>query len=139
MSRSGETRSGLTDSQSAQTHPLECTVHRDDDDSYDWNDDNGHPQKNSPNYVRKEVLVGAIGARFEPHGEPEVGLICMKSAQTPSPILILHDDNDNCDDCDHDNGQPQKNLPKDVQKEVLIGRRSIRCYLLESPKCVSHA
>ena len=76
MSRSGETRLGLTDSQSAQTHPLECTVHYDGDDSHDCNDDNGHPQKN---------------------------------------------------------------LPKYVQKEVLVGRMSIRCDLLESPKCVSHA
>ena len=64
---------------------------------------------------------------------------CMKSAQNPSLILVLHDDTDSCDDCDHDNGHPQKNSPKDVQKEVLVGRRSIRCDLLESPKWVSHA
>ena len=68
-----------------------------------------------------------------------MGFTWMKSAQTPTLILVLHDDNDNSDDCYHDNGHPQKNLPKDVHKEVLIGRRSIRCYLLESPKWVSHA
>ena len=66
MSRSGETRLGLTDSQSAQTHPLECTVHYDDDESHDSKDDNGHPQKNSPKYVRKEVLVGTIAPVLNP-------------------------------------------------------------------------
>ena len=71
--------------------------------------------------------------------EPEVGFTCMRSAQTPSLILVLYDDEDNCDDCDHDNGHLQKNLPNDVQKEVLPGRRSIRCHLLESPMLVSHA
>ena len=68
-----------------------------------------------------------------------MGFTCIKSAQTPSLILALHDDNDNWDDCDHENGHPQKNLPKDVQKEFPVGRRSIRCYLLESPEWVSHA
>ena len=42
--------------------------------------------------------------------EPEVGFTCMRSAQTPSLILVLYDDDDNCDDCDHDNGHLQKNL-----------------------------
>ena len=92
MSRSRETRLGLPDSQSAQTHPLECTVHYDDDDSYDCNDDNGHPQKNSPKYVRKEVLVGPIGARFEPPGEPEVGFRVSRSAQTPPLVCLVDDD-----------------------------------------------
>ena len=68
-----------------------------------------------------------------------MGFTCLKSAQTPSLIPVLHDDNDHCDDCDHDNGPPQKNLPKDVQEEVIVGRRSIRCDHLESPRWVSHA
>ena len=92
MSRSGETRLGLTDRQSAQTHPLECTLHYDDDDSYDCNDDNGHPQKNSPTYVRKEVLVGTIGDRFEPPGESEVGFRVSRIAQTPPLVCSVDDD-----------------------------------------------
>ena len=92
LSRSGETRLGLTDSQSAQTHPLECTLHYDDDDSHDCNDDNGHPQKNSPKYVRKEVLVGTIGARSEPPGEREVGFWVSRSAQTPPLVCSVDDD-----------------------------------------------
>ena len=83
---------GLTDSQSDQTHPLECTLHYDDDDSHDCNDDSGHPQKNSPKYVRKEVLVGTIGPRFEPHGEPEVGFRVSRSAQTPPLVCSVDDD-----------------------------------------------
>ena len=71
--------------------------------------------------------------------EPEVGFTCMKRAQTPSLILVPYDDNDNCVDSDHDNGHLRKNLPKDVRKEVLVGSRSIRCDLLESPKWVSRA
>ena len=92
MSRSGETRLGLTDSQSDQTHPLLCTVHCDDDYGYDCNGDNGHTQKNSPKYVRKEVLVGPIGARFEPPGEPEVGFRVSRSAQTPPLVYLVDDD-----------------------------------------------
>ena len=75
MSRSGETRLGLTDRQSAQTHPLECSLHYDDDDSYDCNDDNGHPQKNSPTYVRKEVLVGRMFIRFEAPERPSGAIL----------------------------------------------------------------
>ena len=83
---------GLTDSQSAQTHTLECAVHYDDDGSYDWNDDNGHPQKNSQKYVPEEVLVGTIGDRFEPSGEPEVGFLVSKSAKTPPLVCLVDDD-----------------------------------------------
>ena len=92
MSRSGETRLGLTDRQSAQTHPLECSLHYDDDDSYDCNDDNGHPQKNSPKYVRKEVLVGTIAPVLNPPGEPEAGFWVSRSAQTPPLACSVDDD-----------------------------------------------
>ena len=34
--------------------------------------------------------------------------------------------NDDVDACDVDNDILQKNLPKDVRKEVLVGRMSIR-------------
>ena len=36
------------------------------------------------------------------------------------------DDDDDVDACDVDNDHLQKNLPKDVRKELLVGRMSIR-------------
>ena len=70
---------GLTDSQSAQKHPLVCVVHCCDDDSHDCNDDIGLSQRNSPKYVRKEVLVGRISARFEP---PEISRIWERNTES---------------------------------------------------------
>ena len=55
-----------------------------------------------------------------------MGFTCMESAQIPSLILVLYYDGDNVDDCDDHNGHLQKNLPKDVRKEVLVGGMSIR-------------
>ena len=55
-----------------------------------------------------------------------MGFTCMKSAQIPSHIVLVYYDYDNVDDCDDDNGHLQKNLPKDVRKEVLVGGMSIR-------------
>ena len=66
MSRSGETRLGLADSQSDQTHPLECTVHYDDDNVEECDGGNGHPLKNSPKDVREEFLVGGMTVRSDP-------------------------------------------------------------------------
>ena len=66
MSRSGETRLGLTDSQSAQTHPLVCEVHYDDDDSHDCNDDIGHSQKNLPNTSEKRSSLEGLAHVLNP-------------------------------------------------------------------------
>ena len=50
-----------------------------------------------------------------------MGFTSMKSAQIPSLILVVYHDDDSVDDCDDGNGHPLKNLPKDVQKEFLVG------------------
>ena len=139
MSRSGETRLGLTDSQSAQTHPLECTLHYDDDDSYDCNDDNGHPQKNSPKYVRKEVLVGTIGARFEPPGEPEVRFWVSRSAQTRPLVCSVDDDRILVMTAIMKTVIFKRNLRRKSERSSCFERMSVRCDTLESPKWVSHA
>ena len=57
---------GLTDSQSDQTHPLECTLHYDDDDSHDCNDDIGHSQKNSPNTSEKRSSLEGLAHVLNP-------------------------------------------------------------------------
>ena len=69
-----------------------------------------------------------------------MGFTCMKSFQTPSLRLVLYYDDDDVDDCDDYEGHLQKNLPKDVRKEVSLGGGTyIRCDPLESLKWVPHA
>ena len=81
-----------------------------------------------------------------------MGFTCMESAQIPSLILVVYydDDNqpaegrpgpsdDNVDDCDDGNGHPLKNSPKEVRKEFLVGRITVRCDPMESLKWVSPA
>ena len=68
-----------------------------------------------------------------------MGFTCMKSAQIPSLILVVYYGDDNVDDCDDYNGHLQKNLPKDVRKEFLFGRMTVRCDRLESPEWVRPA
>ena len=68
-----------------------------------------------------------------------MGFTCMKSAQIPSLILVVYHDDDSVDDCDDGNGHPLKNLPKEVRKEFLVGRMTVRCDPMESLKWVSPA
>ena len=68
-----------------------------------------------------------------------MGFTCMKSAQIPSLILVVYHDDDSVDDCDDGNGPPLKNSPKDVRKEFLVGRMTVRCDPLESLMWVSPA
>ena len=68
-----------------------------------------------------------------------MGSTCMKSAQIPSLMLVMHCDDDNVDECEDDNGHLQKNFPKDVREEFLVGRMTVRCDHLESLKWVAPA
>ena len=56
-----------------------------------------------------------------------MGSTCMKSAQIPSLMLVMYCDDDNVDECEDDNGHLQKNFPKDVREEFLVGRMTVRC------------
>ena len=39
----------------------------------------------------------------------------------------MYCDDDNVDECEDDNGHLQKNFPKDVREEFLVGRMTVRC------------
>ena len=63
-----------------------------------------------------------------------MGSTCMKSAQIPSLMLVMYCDDDNVDECEDDNGHLQKNFPKDVREEFLVGGMTVRSDPLESLK-----